>query len=127
TIDEILQGKEPPRTNAKKKAGKRKAVSIDSLLKKYGKPELATLVEEAPSGTDWIHEIKYDGYRLMAFIAGKDVVLRTRGMKDWTHKFGPIADALAKLPVDNAVLDLEACVTDSNGRTSFSFLQEALS
>ncbi len=106
---------------------KKAKISFNALLKKYNAPELATLVEETPSGKDWVHEIKYDGYRLMAFVKGGQVLLQTRGGKDWTHKFGTLADALGKLKIEDAVLDLEACVLDDNGRTSFSMLQEALS
>jgi len=111
----------------KKAAGKKSRLTLSGLMKKYPKPELATLVKEPPPGEGWIHEIKYDGYRLMAFIANGEVVLRTRGDKDWTHKFGALAKAFAALKVESAVLDLEACVVDDKGRTDFSALQEALS
>lgn len=115
-------GKKPKAANSSEKI-----ISLSSLLKKYDKPELATLVENPPSGDGWVHEIKYDGYRLMAFIAKDDVVLRTRGNKDWTHKFSPLAKALGGLKLDSAVLDMEACVLDGQGRTDFSMLQETLS
>jgi bifunctional non-homologous end joining protein LigD len=114
-------------TAQKKRAAKSSSASLPALLKKYGKPELATLVENPPSGSAWVHEIKYDGYRLMAFISNGDVVLRTRGLKDWTHKFAPLAKALSSLNVESAVLDLEACVLNDQGRTDFSMLQTALS
>ncbi len=136
TMDEIRKaglGKTAKRNKRKKSPAQdnsknqNKSVSLTALLKKYGSPELATLVENPPATNDWVHEIKYDGYRLMAFIANGKVVLQTRGGKDWTHKFQPLADALNELNVESAVLDLEACVLDKNGRTSFSMLQEALS
>jgi bifunctional non-homologous end joining protein LigD len=111
----------------KKSENKKPAMSMAALLKKYPSPELATLVDHQPEGKDWVHEIKYDGYRLMAFINKGEVILRTRGDKDWTHKFAPIAKALPKLKIEQAVFDLEACVVDENGRTNFSLLQEALS
>ena len=111
----------------KRKTKPESGSSLQALMKEYGGPELATLVENAPGTDDWVHEIKYDGYRLMAFVAQGEIILRTRGMKDWTHKFEPLAKALAKLNVENAVFDLEACVPDEQGRTSFSALQEALS
>ena len=111
----------------KRKTKPKSGSSLPALMKEYGGPELATLVENAPGTDDWVHEIKYDGYRLMAFVAQGEIILRTRGMKDWTHKFEPLAKALAKLNVENAVFDLEACVLDEQGRTSFSALQEALS
>lgn len=111
----------------KRKTKPKSGSSLPALMKEYGGPELATLVENAPGTDDWVHEIKYDGYRLMAFVAQGEIILRTRGMKDWTHKFEPLAKALAQLNVENAVFDLEACVLDEQGRTSFSALQEALS
>jgi len=63
----------------------------------------------------------------MAFVSGGEIVLRTRGGKDWTHKFEPLANAITALNVENAVFDLEACVLDQNGRTDFGALQAALS
>lgn len=126
TMKEILSAGQG-NTNRKKPVAKKAAASINALLKKYSKPELATLVESPPSGENWVHEIKYDGYRLLAFIANGEVLLRTRGLKDWTRKFGPLANSLAALKVQSAVLDLEACVLDKRGRTDFSLLQEALS
>lgn len=110
----------------KSKAQKKAKISAASLVKKYASPELATLVENPPATKDWVHEIKYDGYRLMAVLTDGKVILQTRGGKDWTHKFKPMADSISKLSAENAVLDLEACVIDKNGRTDFSALQTAL-
>ncbi|PSJ15969.1 DNA ligase D [Nitrosomonas supralitoralis] len=101
--------------------------SLDALLKQYDHPELATLVNQQPDGDAWVHEIKYDGYRLMAFVSDGKIVLRTRGGKDWTHKFESLAKAITEVNVENAVFDLEACVLDQNGRTDFGALQAALS
>jgi bifunctional non-homologous end joining protein LigD len=140
TMDEILEAgigrtvgrkkavaKKATKAPAKKSSVKKNnAPSLSTLMKAYDSPALATLVDQAPLSGDWVHEIKYDGYRLMAFISAGKVILRTRGNKDWTHKFEPLARALAKLDVHDAVLDLEACVLDEQGRTNFSRLQEAL-
>jgi len=117
-------GKSVPKPS---KEDSKPTASMNALLKQYDEPELATLADHQPGGDAWIHEIKYDGYRLMAFVADKKIVLRTRGGKDWTHKFEPLAQAIAALSVENAVFDLEACVLDQNGRTDFSALQAALS
>jgi bifunctional non-homologous end joining protein LigD len=103
------------------------SVSLTSLMKKYPAPELATLVDKQPNGDAWVHEIKYDGYRLMAFVDKGAVILRTRGGKDWTYKFTPLAKAIAKLHVESAVFDLEACVLNERGQTDFGALQAALS
>lgn len=109
-----------------KEKAKGKAVTLSTLEKEYGKVALATLVEFPPEGDDWLHEIKYDGYRLLCMVSDGKVMLRTRGGQDWTHKFQGIADAVAKLDVRDAVLDCEAVVHDDRGVSSFSMLQQAL-
>ncbi len=63
-------------------------------------PCLATLVDEVPRGEQWLHEIKWDGYRLVAFINGGKAQLKTRNGHDWTHRFPTIAKALGKLHAD---------------------------
>ena len=90
-------------------------------------PQLATLASEIPDGPEWIHEIKLDGYRLLAWIRDGSVTLKTRNDKDWTHRFPDLARTLSALPVQEAILDGEAVVFTSNGSTSFQELQEALS
>ena len=89
--------------------------------------QLATLVEAAPAGDDWIHEIKFDGYRIVASIADGRVRLFTRNGHDWTDRFGALAAALRRLPVRRAVLDGEVVALRADGVTSFGELQEALS
>ncbi len=89
--------------------------------------QLATLVEEAPQGEDWIHELKFDGYRLIARIAGSKVTLLTRNGKDWTKQFPHIAEALKELPVRQTVIDGEVVAPEADGSTSFRRLQEFLS
>jgi bifunctional non-homologous end joining protein LigD len=93
-------------------------------------PQLATLVDHAPSSGDWSYEIKFDGYRLLARIdhgAGKPSVrLFTRNGHDWSHKFPRVAEALAGLDVKSGWLDGEAVVLDSEGLPSFQALQAAL-
>ncbi|MEO8486987.1 MAG: DNA ligase D, partial [Betaproteobacteria bacterium] len=90
-------------------------------------PMLTTLVSSAPSGDDWLHEIKYDGYRMLARIERGKARLFSRSGKDWTQAFRPIAADLAKLPVKAAWIDGEAVVLDASGRSSFQALQNALS
>lgn len=107
--------------------GKENVTTDEKLQKKYSGIALATLVETPPSGPDWWHEIKYDGYRILAFVEDHQVRLRTRGGLDWTHKFPAIARELSKLKVRSAVIDGEACVPDTRGITSFSTLQKAFS
>ena len=89
-------------------------------------PSLATLVDQPPSGVRWLHEIKWDGYRLIACVAQGEVVLRTRRGLDWTARFPTIAAAIARLPIAAAVLDGEAVVENERGLPDFSALQAAL-
>ena len=86
-------------------------------------PQLAQLVKAAPSGDDWIHELKYDGYRIGCRIDGGDVTLLSRNGKDWTETFPEIARAAAGLRVKSALIDGEVCVLLADGRTSFQALQ----
>lgn len=88
---------------------------------------LATLVDTVPTGPDWIHEVKWDGYRLIAFIDRGKVRMVTRNGKDWTKRFPGIAKSLAALPVESAILDGEAVMLDENGISDFADLQQALS
>lgn len=90
-------------------------------------PEMATLVDEVPPGDEWIHEIKYDGYRLLVMLRDGDARLITRNGKDWTDRFPDAARALSALPVKSAVLDGEVVVLTREGRTSFQALQNVLS
>jgi bifunctional non-homologous end joining protein LigD len=89
-------------------------------------PQLAFLEDKPPQGPNWIHEIKYDGYRVLAAVAGDEARLYTRSGRDWTEKFQPIADALARLDI-KGLIDGEVVVFEKEGRTSFQALQEALS
>ena len=96
-------------------------------LPKAPKPQLATLVDRAPGGAGWIHEIKFDGYRALAIVHDGKAKMLTRSGLDWTEKFKPLAAALAALPAKDAVIDGEVVVLDDQGVSSFRLLQEALS
>jgi bifunctional non-homologous end joining protein LigD len=89
------------------------------------KPQLALLVTAAPEGDEWLHEIKYDGYRHHARIADGKATLLTRKGLDWTHRYPTIAAALGTLKVKNAYLDGELCAVRPDGTTSFSGIQNA--
>lgn len=91
------------------------------------KAQLATLVEEVPKAGEWIHEIKYDGYRALCEIRDGDARLITRNGKDWTDRFTPVAREAETLPARQAILDGEVVVLEPNGTTSFQSLQNALS
>jgi bifunctional non-homologous end joining protein LigD len=105
------------------KAGKSgKAVALPDFVP----PALATLVSQARNGAEWVHEIKFDGYRLQARLDNGEVKLLTRSGLDWTHRFPAIAQAVAGLPSTTALLDGEAVVEDDTGVSSFSALQQDL-
>ena len=89
-------------------------------------PSLATLHSIPPDGAEWIHEIKFDGYRIEARLDHGAVRLLTRKQLDWTHRFARIAKAVATLPAETALLDGELIVEDENGISSFSLLQTDL-
>src|SRR5947207_560441 len=88
-------------------------------------PQLTKLVKKAPDGPEWLHEIKYDGYRMHARVDSGDVRLLTRTGLDWTHKYRPIAAALSKIPVEQAYLDGELSGVREDGTTSFAIIQAA--
>lgn len=90
-------------------------------------PQLATLVKAPPAGTAWVHEIKYDGYRMLCRIDHREGHIISRNGKEWTEDFPTVSKAAAILPVGNAWLDGEICVVDSKGRSSFQALQNVLS
>ncbi|MET3660521.1 DNA ligase D [Aquamicrobium ahrensii] len=91
-------------------------------------PQLATLQREAPGGPDWLHEVKFDGYRMQAVIAGVGVRLLTRSGLDWTERFGTqIVSALAGLKCKDVVIDGEVVVLGGDGVSSFPLLQADLS
>ena len=100
--------------------------TLSALEKRYPGVQLATLVDAPPEGDTWLHEIKFDGYRLLGFLSDGEVRLRTRNGLDWTPKFPPVASALARLKAKDAVLDMEAVVLDEQGKSGFQALQAAL-
>ena len=88
-------------------------------------PQLAKLVEHPPTGAEWGHEIKIDGYRIQMHVAGGKATLYTRKGLDWTEKFGHLAEAAADFP--DCIIDGEVTAFDSAGSLSFHALQAALS
>jgi ATP-dependent DNA ligase len=96
-----------------------------AVLPEWIRPQLTQLVDAAPDGDDWLHEIKYDGYRMHARLDRGAVKLLTRTGLDWTHKYPAIAKAVAELDVRQAYLDGELCGVGPDGITSFSIVQLA--
>lgn len=87
--------------------------------------QLATLADAVPTGDDWIHEVKYDGYRLLLAVGAGAARAYTRRGLDWSHRFAPIVAAAAKLKAVSALIDGEAVVLDEQGRSSFQLIQGA--
>lgn len=99
-----------------------------AAMPSFIEPALATLSATAPAGERWLHEIKFDGYRLQARIEAGRVKLLTRGGLDWTNKFGKeVVAALRDLPVGTAIIDGELVVETQSGASDFSALQADLS
>ena len=121
---------------ARVSAGKRRKVLLPdigrisgarkALLPAFLEPSLAAPCEKPPSGPNWIHEIKHDGYRIQARIDGDKVRLLTRHGLDWTARFRGIADALAQLGLGSALIDGEIVVEDAAGISNLSHLQADL-
>jgi bifunctional non-homologous end joining protein LigD len=129
--------KTPKKSATKKpvaKAGKKKIAelsdidpaSIESAVKtsmpREIKPMLATLVDEAFDNEKWIYEIKWDGYRAVAFVKDGKAQLVSRNLKPFTEKYGPVTDALSSLPF-NAIFDGEIVAIDDNGVPNFQLMQ----
>lgn len=140
TMEEIAKGSKPAAKTKSIKSKKKKAQesefhldlrSISGATKKSlpQKPSatLASPVKQAPEGDDWLHEIKFDGYRILARIQKGEVQLISRNGNDWTRRFPEIRQWLEKLVVKDAVLDGEVIALADDGTSSFRNLQEALS
>jgi len=91
----------------------------------FRKPQLATLVDHVPSGSNWMHEIKYDGYRTLIAVGGGKAKAYTRTGLDWSDRFAPIVEAAAELE-GSALIDGEVVALDKDGRPSFQALQASL-
>lgn len=89
-------------------------------------PALCTPIELPPDGDKWLHEIKYDGYRIQAACSGDAVRLYTRTGLDWTARFPRIAETLATMKLKDVLLDGEAAVANAQGRTDFGALQRSI-
>jgi bifunctional non-homologous end joining protein LigD len=118
----------PHRAAAKRSGRKSSKVkgSRKGRLPEFIEPSLATLSEIAPQGGGWVHEIKFDGYRIQARIAGGEVSLKTRTGLDWTEKFPALAEACAALASHDAILDGEIASFGESGASDFSALQDDL-
>jgi bifunctional non-homologous end joining protein LigD len=106
------------------RAGKTGKAPRRTLAPVFVAPELATLEREVPDGAGWLHEVKYDGYRIIGRKAGDEVTLFSRSGLDWTVRFPAIASALEGLPCKDALVDGEVAFVLPSGVTDFKSLQE---
>jgi bifunctional non-homologous end joining protein LigD len=110
---------------AKKSPAKKPAARSRRVAPAFVAPQLAQLADAPPQGDNWLHEIKFDGYRIIAVIRSGKVSLWTRNQLDWTHKYQRIAAQLEKLKLKDAVLDGELVALDDKGEAAFSKIQAA--
>ncbi|GGD71152.1 DNA ligase D [Rhizobium anhuiense] len=107
------------------RAGRKSKTVTTVDLPDFIAPQLCQTVERPPPGTGWIHEIKFDGYRIQMRVLDGETTLKTRKGLDWTGKYPEIAQAASALP--DAIIDGEICALDESGAPDFAALQAALS
>jgi bifunctional non-homologous end joining protein LigD len=123
------------RPTARKKAMRRKPVKVPTDLKGLKRAalprridvKLATLVKEAPEGDQWVHEIKFDGYRMVCRVDGGKVQIFSRNHKEWTKDLPHLAKAVMELPITQVILDGEVVAFKADGTTDFQAMQNAFS
>jgi bifunctional non-homologous end joining protein LigD len=116
-----LRSKSPTKSATLKTAGAKRVDKLPDFIA----PQLCISVSRPPAGDGWVHEIKFDGYRVQMRIEAGEVSLKTRKGLDWTEKFSAIAKEAAKLP--DGIIDGEIVALDHNGHPNFASLQAALS
>jgi bifunctional non-homologous end joining protein LigD len=114
----------PAKVAKARPASKKKRASEPKIPRQID-VQLPTLVAIAPAGDDWLHEIKFDGYRLLCRIDGSDVRFETRNELDWTHKLPKLVETAAKLKLRQTVIDGEVISLDDQGISDFQLLQNA--
>ena len=98
----------------------------DVPLPKFVEPQLATLVAAVPEGPGWLHELKFDGYRLFCRIDNRRISVLTRNAQDWSARFEVLTQAARQLPARQAIIDGEIVAFDDDGSHSFQRLQNSL-
>ena len=125
TMAEIAAGEDVWRSNRGGQKGGRGKKTAGKAPPPFLEPQLATLVDEVPTGKQWIHEYKYDGYRLLLAVGDGVATAWTRNGKDWSDKFKALVKAAIRLPA-GCLIDGEAVAIDENGKPSFQLLQSTL-
>src|SRR3954453_6524260 len=125
TMAEIASGEDVWRSNRGGQKGGRAKRKVSKAPPPFMEPQLATLVDDVPPGSGWLHEIKYDGYRLLLSIGDGVATAFTRKGLDWSDKFKPLVKAAARLPA-GCLIDGEEVAIDDEGKPSFQLLQSTL-
>jgi len=121
----VQPARKPAKAPSAKPPAKPKRTGAAAKMPDFQEPQLCTLVDAVPSGSAWLHEVKYDGYRALVAVGGGKAKVFTRNGLDWTDKFAGIAEASAKLPVASALIDGEI-VAFKDGHPDFSTLKDAI-
>lgn len=122
--DAVWNSKDGLAAEKREKHQSRKASAV-STLPSFIPPQLCEIRERPPAGKNWVHEIKFDGYRIQLRVASGEATLKTRKGLDWTEKFPEIAKICTSLP--DCIIDGEICALDDQGAPDFAALQAALS
>ncbi|HEX5258448.1 MAG TPA: DNA ligase D [Sphingomicrobium sp.] len=125
TMAEIAAGEDVWRSNRSGQKGGRAKKKAGKAPPAFQPPQLATLVDDVPTGSEWLYEYKYDGYRLLIGVGDGVATAWTRHGKDWSDKFKALVKAAANLPA-GCLIDGEAVALDKNGKPSFQLLQSTL-
>src|SRR6476469_414139 len=125
TMAEIAAGEDVWKSNRGGEKGGRAKQKAGKAPPPFEEPQLATLVDEVPTGKGWLHEYKYDGYRLLISVGDGVATAWTRKGLDWSDKFKALVKAAARLPA-GCLIDGEAVAIDDKGRPSFQLLQSTL-
>jgi bifunctional non-homologous end joining protein LigD len=125
TMAEIASGEDVWRSNRGGQKGGRRKKKASEAPPEFRPPQLATLVDEVPGGSDWLFEYKYDGYRLLIATGSSAATAWTRNGKDWSDKFRALVKAAEKLPA-GCLIDGEAVALNKQGKPDFQLLQSTL-
>jgi bifunctional non-homologous end joining protein LigD len=109
--------------HATARADAKRSRVVDAEPPVWMEPQLCKLVDKAPSGPEWVHEVAFDGHRMAARIDHGDVQLLTRSGQDWTDKYPSIVEALEQLPVETAYIDGALCGVTAEGAKAFELMQ----
>jgi bifunctional non-homologous end joining protein LigD len=102
------------------------ALGVKAPYPGFIEPALATSIEKVPAGERWIHEIKFDGYRVQLHLVNEGIKVFTRRGNDWTKRFKKIADDAFLISAGSAIIDGEVVAPAADGTTDFSVLQNEL-